>query len=423
MRAIFIAVGSEMLDSGRLDTNSVYAANKLMERGILMDMKVVVGDDLENLTWVIKNACKRAQLVIVTGGLGPTEDDLTREAAANALKRELLFREDIVEEIRLRFKRRGIVMPEINTRQAFVLQGAEVLANPVGTAPGQFIDDENVKVVLLPGPPHEMRAMFDLVFEERVAPLSNYFIYRRIFKFGGITESETDALIAEIYTRLKNPRTTILATPGVIEVHLLGRSRKSADEAKIITDEVAEKIKEKMSDYLITEEDISFEEYIVRELACRHLTLSVAESCTGGGLGSCITNVPGSSEVFLGGVIAYANDIKQKILGIKKETLSKHGAVSRETAKEMADGVRRLTGSDLGVSVTGIAGPGGATNKKPVGLVFMHLSAEGVDKGIHQVFSGERNVVRTRTVNHCLNMIREYLRDTPSLHNGLKKTS
>ncbi len=412
MRAIFIAVGSELLESDRIDTNSIYVARKLMESGILMDMKVVVGDDITNLSWIIKNACKRAQLVILCGGLGPTEDDITREAAADALKLELEFKEEIVAEIEARFKRRGIKMPQINTRQAFVIKGADVLPNPMGTAPGLYIDDEDCKVLLLPGPPHELKAIFDTVFEEKIAPLSNFHVYRRCFKFGATTESETDTKIAELYTKYKRRvRTTVLASPGLIEVHLLGRSRKTPGEAQAAVDELAEKIKERMKEYLVLEKDISLEQLIVEELKTRNLTLSTAESCTGGGLGNRITNIPGSSDVFLGGVIAYSNELKMKLLGVKEDTLKRHGAVSKETAKEMAEGIRELTGADIGLSITGIAGPGGASKGKPVGLVFMHLSSEKGDVAKYQLFPGSREVVKTRTINHSLYLIKKHLNE------------
>ena len=412
MRAIFIAVGSELLERDRIDTNSLYVAKKLREKGILIDMKISVCDNLENLSWIVKNAYKRAQLLIITGGLGPTEDDLTRESVANALKKDLLFKESIVDEIRETFLKRGIRrMPEINKRQAFVIEGAEVLTNNIGTAPGLYIDDEICKVLLLPGPPIEMIPMFDKVFEEKIAPLSNFFIYTKSLKFSGITESETDSKIAEIYAKYKNPRTTILAAPGLIEVHLIGRSKKSIDEAQTLTDELAEKIKERMKDYILTEKDISFEELIVNELGSRQITLSVAESCTGGALGNRITNVPGSSEIFLGGIIAYSNELKAKMLEVKEETLKKYGAVSKETAKEMAQGIRKKSGSDIGISITGIAGPGGATKGKPVGLVFMHLNSEKEDRGIYKIFPNNRNIVKTGAVNYSLNLIKKYLDD------------
>lgn len=410
MRAIFIAVGSELLEKDRIDTNSLYIAKKLMEKGILMDMKMTVGDDLDHISWAVKNACKRAQLIIVTGGLGPTEDDLTREGVANALKKELIFKEKIVEEIRNIFQKRGIKMPDINTRQAFVIEGAEILENSVGTAPGQYIDDPNCKVLLLPGPPREMKPMFDRIFEKRIAPQSNYQIYTRSLKFAGITESETDTKISDLYSKYKNPKTTILASPGIIEVHLLGRSKKNHQEIIEKTDEIIEKIKKRLNEYFITEEDIPFEEFILQELRSKKLTLATAESCTGGGLGNRITNIPGSSDVFLGGIIVYSDEIKSSILGVKKDTLKKYGAVSAQTAKEMAQGVRKKTSADIGTSITGIAGPGGATKGKPVGLVFMHLSTKNYEKGIYKIFPGDRKVIKTRSENFCLNLIREYLR-------------
>ncbi len=409
MRAIFIAVGSELLELDRMDTNSLYVSRKLREKGILMDMKITVGDNLENLSWTIKNACKRAQLVIITGGLGPTEDDITREGTASALKKKLTFKEEIVNKIRAVFQKRGIKMPDINTRQAFVIEGAEVLPNSVGTAPGQYLDEKDCKILLLPGPPREMQPMFEDIFARKIAPLSNFLIASRSLKFAGITESETDSMIADLYTKYKNPHTTILASPGFIEIHLLGRSKKSPEENKAITDQLAEKIKARLADYFITEKDITFEEHIIQLLSARNLTLSIAESCTGGGLGNRITNVPGSSEVFLGGVIAYSNELKMKILGVKKGTLEKKGAVSKQTALEMAIGIRRLCQSDIGIAITGIAGPGGATQGKPVGLVCLHLSSEETEQGVQKIFSGDRQIVKIRSENYCLNLIRQYL--------------
>lgn len=409
MRAIFIAVGSEMLDLERADTNSLYVARKLMEKGILLNMKVVVGDDMENLRWIIKQSCKRAQLVIISGGLGPTEDDITREATANALKKELVFKEELVDAIRERFRIRGIDMPDINTRQAFVIADAEVLPNPRGTAPGLYLEHDNCQLVLLPGPPGEMKPIFDQVMAEKIAPLANFFIYTKSFRFAGISESEADSMLAEIYAKYKNPRTTVLSTPGIIEVHLLGRSRKTIAEAQKLTDELAGKIRERMGEYLFSEENISLEQYIVNLLQQKGLTLAVAESCTGGALGNRITNVSGSSKVFLGGVIAYANEVKIAQLKVKKSTIDKNGAVSREVAREMAQGVRKLTGADIGVAITGIAGPGGEPTAKPVGLVFMHLSSKDEEKGTHQIFPGERRIVKVRTVNHSLNLIRRFL--------------
>ncbi|MCX6557664.1 MAG: competence/damage-inducible protein A [Candidatus Aminicenantes bacterium] len=412
MRAIFIAVGSELLDLDRIDTNSLYVARRLREKGILMDMKVVVGDHMDHLAWMVKKACQRAQLVILSGGLGPTEDDITREAVAAALKKKLVFQETIVADLQKMFQRRGMTMPEINTRQAFVIEGAEVISNPVGTAPGLYLAEKNCQVLLLPGPPNEMVPVFEDVFARHIAPAANYFITSRTFRLSGIGESDVDSRIADIYRKYRNPVTTILASPGMIELHFLGRSRNSDTEARQLTDELAEKVRARLSDYIFAEKDVTLPEVIIAELKQRRLTLAVAESCSGGGLGNLITSVAGSSEVFQGGVIAYANSLKTGLLGVAEETLKKHGAVSEQTAQAMAVGVRRLCSADIGLAITGIAGPGGASAGKPVGLVHIHLHAADSDKGMRQLFSGGREAVKLRSGYAALNLVREYLKQS-----------
>ncbi|MCX6555268.1 MAG: competence/damage-inducible protein A [Candidatus Aminicenantes bacterium] len=410
MRAIFIAVGSELLDLDRIDTNSLYVARRLREKGILMDMKVVVGDHMDHLSWLVKKSCQRAQLVIISGGLGPTEDDITREAVAAALKKKLVFQESIVADLQKIFQRRGMAMPEINTRQAFVIEGAEVIANPAGTAPGLYLTEANCQVLLLPGPPNELVPIFEDVFARHIAPAANYFIYSRTFKLTGISESEADASIADIYRKYRNPLTTILASPGVIELHFLGRSKNSDEEARKLTDELAEKVRDRLSRFIFADKDVSLPEVIVAELKRRQFTLAVAESCSGGGLGNLITNVDGSSEVFLGGVIAYANSLKTGLLGVTAEVLNKYGAVSTQTAQAMAVGVKRLCGAAIGLAITGIAGPGGATPDKPVGLVHIHLHAADDDKGARQLFSGGREAIKLRSEYAALNLVREHLK-------------
>ena len=410
MRAIFIAVGSELLDLDRVDTNSTFVARRLREKGILTDMKVVVGDHMDNLSWIVKKACQRAQLVVLSGGLGPTEDDITREAVATALKKELVFREEIVAELRERFRRRGMAMPEINARQAFVIEGSEVRANPLGTAPGLYCDAGACKVLLLPGPPNELLPMFEAALETLIAPASNYHVYSRTFKLTGIGESDADARCSDVYRKYRNPVTTILASPGMIEIHFLGRSKNSVEEARRLTDELAEKVRERLKDFIFAEGDVTLPEVVVGMLTERGLTLAVAESCSGGGLGNLVTSVPGSSKIFLGGVIAYANSVKSGVLGVREETLKRHGAVSEATAAEMAAGARKLTGAAIGLAVTGIAGPGGESEKKPLGLVHMHLSAADGEKGLRQIFSGSREMIKLRSEFYALNMVREYLK-------------
>ena len=302
-----------------------------------------------------------------------------------------------------------MAMPEINARQAFVIEGAEVLPNPVGTAPGLFCDEGGCKVLLLPGPPNELLPMFEAVFAARIAPAANYHIYSRTLKLTGIGESDADSRCSDVYRKYRNPVTTILASPGLVEFHFLGRSKNSDEEARRLTDELAEKMRERLKDFIFAEKDISLPEVVVAGLQERGLTLAVAESCTGGGLGNQVTSVPGSSAVFLGGVIAYSNGVKSGVLGVREVTLKRHGAVSEATAEEMAAGVRKLCGAAIGLSVTGIAGPGGGGDKKPIGLVYMHLSAENYDKGIRQIFTGSREVVKLRSEFYALNLVREYL--------------
>jgi len=409
MRAIIIAVGSELLNQDRLDTNSLYIARKLREKGILTDMKIVAGDNRDYLTWVVRQARKRAQIVITTGGLGPTMDDLTREAVAEALRREMVYREDLVDAIRERFRRRRLKMPENNTRQAFIIEGAEVLPNPVGTAPGLYLDMESCRMLLLPGPPAEMRPMFDAVLEARIAPLSNFHVRAGVVKIAGLTESEVDARLEAALGRIPNLDVTILATPGLIEIRLLGRSRKEEGEALAAVETARERVRAEFVGDLVSEDEESFPAVILRRLLDRGLTLAVAESCTGGRLADRITDVPGSSGAFLGGLVAYDDALKKDFLGVSVDTLKQYGAVSAPTAAEMAAGMADRTGADITVSITGIAGPGGGTPEKPVGLVFFHLHAGEYDEGRRQVLSGDREVIKVRSVHYALNMIREYL--------------
>ena len=410
MRAIFIAVGSELLEMNRLDTNSVYVSLKLMEHGILTDMKVVCRDESENLSWIIKKSVKRAQLVILSGGLGPTEDDITREVVSKALNIPLVYREEIVEHIRSIFKKRGLDMPEINSRQGFVLEGATVLKNDVGSAPGQYLEIEGCRILLLPGPPREMKPIFNQIMNEKIAPMSKYMVYKRHFMFSGITESEADTLMSGIYAKYRDIKTTILASPGVIDLTLLGRAKNTTETIKETVDTLAEKILDKMKAYFVTEEEISFETYIVNQLIQKDRSIAVAESCTGGGLGDSLTSVSGSSQAFVGGIIAYSNELKQSMLDIPESLLETKGAVSKEVAKIMADSIRMKTGADIGVAITGIAGPGGGTEYKPVGLVFMHISAPEYEKGGYQIFPGDRDIIKRRSINYTLNLIREYLK-------------
>jgi len=409
VRAILIAVGSEFLTQDRRETNTTHICRRLLEYGILTEARFILGDDRENLVWILKKAVKKSQWLIITGGLGPTEDDLTRESLADALQRKLVYREDVEEQIFERLGRFRRKISDNNKRQAFVIEGAEVIDNPNGSAPGMFIPHRPCQILLLPGPPGEMIPMFERVLRDRIAPRCRFSIYSKTLKFVDIPESELDMRISERVQSSRRVDTTILSRPGLIEVQLLGRTREDPDEMRRETDDLADRIREELKEFFITDQDVSLAQHVVEALVRRGLSLGVAESCTGGGLGKRLTGVPGSSQTFAGGVIAYSDEVKRHLLGVSEETLQKKGAVSPECAREMAGGVKKLLGTDLGISVTGIAGPAGATAGKPVGLVFMHLSAADEEVGIHRVFPGDRKKVRERSINTLLGMIHRHL--------------
>lgn len=410
MRTYLVAVGDELLTGERQNEHGRYLAAALREHGILVDMMVEVGDQKDNLVWVIKNAAKRAQLIVVTGGLGPTEDDRTREAAAEALGLELDYREEIVEAIRLRFARQKKEMPQINARQGFVLRGAEVLDNDRGTAPGQWLPLGHGGLLLLPGPRHEMQPMFEKVLETKIAPLSNFIMYKRVVRCSGIGESDLDSRIASLYMPLQRLiQTTVLASPGFVEVHLTGRTRKDPEEMKLALDELHRQIRSRLAEHVLDDDMESLPGQVVRNLTLAGKTLAVAESCTAGGLGRRLTEAPGASRVFMGGVLAYDNRLKKTLLGVDESLLAEHGAVSARCAQAMAAGVRALCYADYGLSITGIAGPEGGSAGKPVGLVFIHLSKTEEEFPYHCVFPGDRSQVRLRAEMAALELLRRHI--------------
>jgi len=411
MRAYLIAVGDELLTGERSNEHGPYLAAALREIGVVVDFMAEVGDQKDNLSWLVKNAVKRAQLVIITGGLGPTEDDRTREAVAEALGLELDYNEEIVEQIRQRFARQRLEMPQINARQGFVLKGAEVLKNDHGTAPGQWLPMGHGGVLLLPGPRHELQPIFEDVLKNRIAPLSNFFVYKRVIRCSGIGESDLDSRIAPVYMPAQRQiQTTVLASPGLVEVHLTGRSRKDPDELKQMVDQLHAAVRNILSDFTLDDDVGSLSEQLLRNLLRAGKTLSFAESCTAGGLSRRFTEIPGASKVFLGGVVAYDNRIKQSLLRVEESLLSTHGAVSARCAQAMAQGIRALCCTDYGLAITGIAGPDGGTIGKPVGLVFIHLSGEGLEVPFHRVFPGERSLVRLRSEMAALDILRQHIK-------------
>lgn len=409
LTAEIIAIGSELLTPDRTDTNSLWLTEKLNGIGIEVKLKTIVGDDDARLEEAIKDALRRSRVVIMTGGLGPTEDDITRKIAARALSRRLLFNEKVLGEISAKFERMGRGMPEINSRQAMVIQGAEVLGNPNGTAPGMYLEHNNCAVVLLPGPPREMRPMFENFVQPKLAAKAGDLrVMRRILRVVGLGESAVDERIAPIYTQYKNPQTTILFNRSEIEIHLTAQAKTEKD-AELLLDGLAGQIEERLGHSIFAFRGETMEEVVGLRLAVGGFSLGVAESCTGGLISQRLTEVPGSSVYFKEGVVAYSNDAKTRSLGVDSELIRQHGAVSAEVAEAMAEGIRHRADTDFGLSVTGIAGPGGATEDKPVGLVFIALSDDAHTEHRKIMLPGDRHLIRWRASQAALDLLRRRL--------------
>ena len=406
MNAEIIAVGSEMLTPERVDTNSLYLTGELNNLGVEVVTKCVIGDDRERLADAVRRAISRSQILILSGGLGPTEDDVTRDAVAQALDRKLFFREDLADALEKRFTQLKRKMAEINKRQAFVIEGADALPNDRGTAPGQWVEESGALIMLLPGPPHELKAMFErqcLPRLKRVVP--TLVIRTAFFRVAGMAESDLDQLIAPVYTKYTNPVTTILAAAGDLQIHLRARCA-SAAEADALLAEVAGPIEVLLGDRLYSRNGDPLDVVVGQILRSRHATVSVAESATGGMLGERFTSAPASSDYFVGGFITYTRQMKVELLGVPAETLEQFGAVSKETAEAMAAGARKRTGSTYALSVTGVAGPDAGGESVPVGTVFVGLADAAGVLSVHRQYIGDRTRIRTFTCQLALDLLR-----------------
>jgi nicotinamide-nucleotide amidase len=408
MKAEIIAVGSELLTPDRLDTNSLYITGRLNRLGIAVERKTVVGDEHQQLRDAFKESLSRADLVIATGGLGPTEDDLTREAISDTLGRKLALNHDVLRVIEARFRRLGRPMAERNARQAMVPEGASVLENSRGTAPGLWIETDGHIVILLPGPPHELQGIFIEQVEPRLARLAGGVrLHARELRTVGVPESDLDERIAPIYKRYSDVQTTILAGLGEIQIHLRTWS-KDAQAAEMMLDELVARIAEKLGDSIFTLTGQSMEEIVAAALTQNSATIAAAESCTGGLLAERLTRIPGSSSYFLGGVVCYSNELKTAWADVPAALIETRGAVSPEVAQALAAGIRLRTGATIGIGITGVAGPGGGTPEKPVGLVYIAL-ADGTGFNEHVGrFVGDRERVRWFASQTALDMVRRY---------------
>ncbi len=406
MDAEIIAVGSEMLTPQRVDTNSLYLTGELNNLGVEVISKCVIGDDRERLAGAIRQSMSRSGIVILSGGLGPTEDDVTREAAALALDRKLVFHQEIADALEQRFRRAGRKMAEVNKRQAFVMEGAAILPNDRGTAPGQWAEESGAFLMLLPGPPHELKAMFERQCLPRLARVVPPQVIRTVYlRVTGMSESDLDTLIAPVYTRYTNPATTILAANGDLQIHLRARCATSP-EADALLAEVAGPIELLLGDRVYSRNGDPLEAVAGDLLRKNRATVSVAESCTGGMLGERFTSVPGSSDYFAGGFITYTNAMKIELLGVPREILEQFGAVSRETAEAMAAGARLRTNSTYAISITGVAGPDPGSDAAPAGTVYVGLADAAGTRVAHRQFLGDRQRVRVFTCQMALDMLR-----------------
>lgn len=410
MNAEIIAIGSELLTPFRQDTNSLYLTEKLNELGVDVIFKTIVGDHPEHLAGAALLALSRADIAVFMGGLGPTEDDLTREAVADALGLALHRDPEIVASIESRFAAHGWKMSANNAKQGDVITGATVLPNPGGTAPGQWISGQykgqDRILLLLPGPPHEMKAVFDEQCMERLrAKLPPQFIATRVLKIAMMGESQCDARVAPIYKLARDVETTILAGRGEVQLHLRTHGA-SLEAAQQRVDRLVEELEEELGDFVFSDNGESLEQIAGYYLQMRGATVAVAESCSGGLLAERITSISGSSRYFLGGTVVYSNALKSTFADVPFELINTHGAVSREVAVALAEGIRRRSGATLGVGITGVAGPSGGTPEKPVGLVFHALASEEQTEVIERKFPGDRDRVRWFSSQQALDMVR-----------------
>jgi nicotinamide-nucleotide amidase len=413
VNAEIIAVGSEMLTPHRVDTNSLYLTEQLNLLGLDVVFKSIVGDDLRRLVAAAQHGLFRSDIIIFSGGLGPTEDDLTREAVAEALGVGLRRDPEIVAKLEQRFAQHGWKMTPNNAKQADVLEGATVLPNANGTASGQWLtgqfEERERIIILLPGPPHEMKALFESEVRERLREkVPPAHLFTRTLKIAMLGESAVDARVAPIYKRYPDVETTILAGAGEIELHFKSRG-VTLDQAQARADEVAGLVEDELDDAVYSRNGESLEQIVGYWLQMRNATLAVAESCTGGLLAERVTSVSGSSRYFLGGAVVYSNALKTELAGVPAEMIERHGAVSREVAAALAEGIRYRCESTLGVGITGVAGPNGGTPEKPVGLVFHAVAGDSGTDVVQRNFPGDRKRIRRFASTLALDMIRKKL--------------
>ncbi len=410
MLAEIIAVGSELLTPFRQDTNSLFLTEQLNKLGVTVIFKTIVGDRKAHLVQAVSQAISRADIVCVMGGLGPTEDDLTREAVGEALGVRVRRNGDLLALLYKRFAERRVSMPANNAKQADLVDGAEILPNANGTAPGQWLDivvgEHRKLVILLPGPPSELKPMFIAECAPRLTTaLPPRHIAQRVLRIAMLPESEVDARLAPIYTRFTDVETTILAHAGEIQLHLQC-AKAILEVAQGRVNELASRVEEEMEDSIFSSHGESLEQIVLYYLEIRGATVAVAESCTGGLVAQRLTSISGSSRSFLGGAVVYSEALKTQFADVPEELIEEKGAVSREVAEALAHGIRRRTQATLGIGITGIAGPSGGSDAKPVGLVYIALDDGKEISVCEKHFRGDRERVRWLASQQALDMLR-----------------
>ncbi|MBQ8249846.1 MAG: competence/damage-inducible protein A [Clostridia bacterium] len=405
-----LSVGTELLLGDIVNTDAAYVARGLAALGINLYHQGVVGDNPERLEEALTLALGRSDLVILTGGLGPTYDDLTKETAARLMGRSMYLHEESLERMRARFANRGLTMTENNKKQALMPEGAVVFKNDYGTAPGLAIEDEEKGkiIIMLPGPPRELEPMFDEVVVPYLKKFSERVLLSKTVNIFGMGESKVETVLKDIMLNSKNPTLAPYAKDGEVLLRVTA-SGENEPECSAMCDEMIAKIREtEVGDYIYGIDAGSLEAALVNELLKQGKTIAAAESCTGGYVAKRITNVSGSSSVIDGSIVTYANRIKEKFVGVSHETLERHGAVSPDTALQMARGVRELFGADVGISTTGVAGPTGGTPEKPVGRVYVAVSCDNHEE-VRELTLGERatrEYIRFVSASHALDLAR-----------------
>ncbi|WP_250675954.1 competence/damage-inducible protein A [Paraclostridium ghonii] len=405
MRAEIITVGTEILLGDIVNTNSQFLAKELANIGIDVYHQGTVGDNETRLIECLNEGLKRSDIIITTGGLGPTKDDMTKEVAAKCFNQELVLYSGIWENIKSYFNKIGLEPTQNNKKQAYFPKDCIILDNPNGTAPGAILKKDNKMIILLPGPPKEMIPMFNNELKNHLLDLTEYKLVSKTLRFFGIGESLLEDKLVDIINNQSNPTIAPYAKEGEVTIRITAKSKDILDANDLIKN-IEDKIKSRVGNYIYGYDDTTLDETVAKLVVEKNMTIAVSESCTGGMVSSKLINYPGISQSFLEGCVTYSNEAKMKRLGVKKETLDKYGAVSEETAIEMATGIAKTLNANIGLSTTGIAGPGGGSDEKPVGLVYIGLYINGYVKVKKCNLFGSREKIRSRATSEALNLLR-----------------